>query len=418
MTRSIDQPAQANRLDLARVRQDFPALAQRVHDHPLVYLDNAATTQKPAAVIEAVDRYYRRDNANVHRGVHMLSQRATQAYEAARQTVARFVNAASPKDVIFTRGTTEAINLVAQAYGVPRLGSKDQVLITEMEHHSNIVPWQMLCQQTGATLKYIPIDDRGELILDALPDLLNERTAILAVAHVSNALGTVNPVAELIEKAHAVGAVALVDGAQAVAHMPVDVQALDADFYCFSGHKAYGPTGIGALVAKQPLLREMRPYHGGGDMIRSVTLENTTYADPPAKFEAGTPAIAQAIGLATALDYLSSLGWPQIEAHEQALLAYALDRLASVEGLRLVGEPTPRIGAISFLLEPVHAHDLATIVDYQGVAVRAGHHCAQPVMDHFGVPATVRASLAVYNQPSDVDALIDALEHARTLFTS
>ena len=416
MTRSIEHTANPQEITAQTVRRDFPILDQQVHGHRLVYLDNAATTQKPAGAIDAIDRYYRQDNANVHRGVHELSRRATEAYETARGKVARFFNAPSPKNVIFTRGTTEAINLVAQAWARPNLTPGDEILITEMEHHSNIVPWQIVCEQTGATLRHLPIDDRGELILDNLPSLLTDRTRLLAVTHVSNALGTVNPIGELIEKAHASGALVLVDGAQAAAHLPVDVQTLDADFYCFSAHKTYGPTGIGALIARGSILQDMSPYQGGGDMIRTVTLKKTTYAQAPAKFEAGTPPIAQAVGLGAALDYLSHLGWDWIQSHEQTLLAYATQQLDAVEGLRFIGEPAKRIGAVSFILDAVHAHDLATIVDYQGVAVRAGHHCAQPVMDHFGVPATVRASVGVYNDKDDIDNLVAALNHARELF--
>ena len=401
--------------DWAALRADFPILQQQVHGRPLVYLDNAATTQKPRAVIDAVSRYYERDNANVHRGVHALSERATRAFEAARATVARFLSA-DPREVVFVRGATEAINLVAQTFGRQRLGPGDEVVVTTLEHHSNIVPWQLVCQERGARLVPAPIDDAGDLDLGALERLLGPRVKLLAVTQVSNALGTVTPLAEVIGLARARGIPVLVDGAQGAPHLGVDVGALGADFYVFSGHKVYGPTGIGVLWGRREHLEAMPPWQGGGDMIRSVTFERTTYAEPPARFEAGTPHIAGAVGLAAALDYLTAIGLPAVAAHEAALLTLAEEALRALPDVRLVGTPRRRAGVLSFLLGDVHPHDLATIVDRQGVAIRAGHHCAQPLMQRLGVPATSRASFALYNTPADVEALLGALHEARRIF--
>jgi cysteine desulfurase/selenocysteine lyase len=406
--------SRGNALDVARVRADFPALHQQVNGRPLVYLDNAATTQKPQAVLDALLGFYSRDCANVHRGVHALSQRATDAYEGARETVARFLNA-RPREIVFTRGTTEAINLVAYSYG-SRLSPGDEILITELEHHSNIVPWQMLAERTGARLRVAPIDDRGEIILEEFQRLLGPRTRIVAVAHVSNALGTVNPVEEICRLAHTYGARVLVDGAQAVPHLAVDVRALDCDFYAFSGHKIYGPTGIGVLFGRWELLEAMPPYQGGGDMIRSVTFEKTLYNDPPYRFEAGTPHIAGAIGLAAAIEYVTRLGLEGIRRHEQQLLEAATRALEEIPGVRIVGTAAHKAAVVSFVLDGVHPHDVATVLDHEGVAVRAGHHCAQPLMERFGLPATTRASFALYNTLEEVDALAQAVRRARELF--
>ena len=403
-------------LDVAAVRADFPILHQSVHGKPLVYLDSAASAQKPRAVIDAVSRYYECDHANVHRGVYTLSQRATDAYEGARETARRFINAASTREVVFVRGTTEAVNLVASSYGRPRLGSGDEVLVTEMEHHSNIVPWQMLCRETGATLKVAPIDDRGALDMEALERLLGRRTRIVAVGHVSNALGTINPVAEIVRLAHAAGAVVLVDGAQCMPHMRADVQALDCDFYAFSAHKMYGPTGIGVLYGKEALLDAMPPYQGGGEMITKVTFEETLYNDLPHKFEAGTPAIAQAVGLGAAIDYLQGLGYDAIGAHEADLLEYATGIADAVHGMRLIGTAARKSSILSFVLDGVHPHDVGTILDHEGIAVRTGHHCAMPVMQHFAVAATARASLGIYNTREDVDALFAGIARVQDFF--
>jgi cysteine desulfurase / selenocysteine lyase len=412
---AASEPAAVAPLDAAARRGDFPILDQAVRGHPLVYLDNAATTQKPRPVIEALRRYYERDNANVHRGVHALSERATEAYEGARATVARFMGA-DPAEVIFVRGTTEGINLVAQTFGRRRVGAGDEVVVTTLEHHSNIVPWQLLCAEKGARLVPAPMLDSGDLDLEALDRLLGPRVKLLALTQVSNALGTVTPLGHIVALARHRGIPVLVDGAQGVGHLGVDVRALGADFYAFSGHKVYGPTGIGVLWGRKELLEAMPPWQGGGDMIRSVTFEATTFNDLPYKFEAGTPHIAGAIGLGAAIDYLSSLGLPAIAAHEQRLLAYAESALLKVPELRLVGQPRERAGAISFLLGDIHPHDLATVVDRHGVAIRAGHHCAQPLMRRLGLAATSRASFALYNTPADVDALVVALHAARALF--
>ncbi|HWX11608.1 MAG TPA: cysteine desulfurase [Trinickia sp.] len=401
---------------LARWRDDFPILRERVHGKPLVYLDNGATTQKPAVVIETERDYYEHTNANVHRGVHLLSQRATEAYEGARARIARFLNAARPEEIVYVRGTTEAINLVAQSDVRPRVKPGDEILISAMEHHSNIVPWQFVCEQTGARLKVVPIDDRGALDIDAYERMLSERTRIVALTHASNALGTINPVARLIDIAHARGVPVLLDGAQAIAHVPVDVRALDCDFYAFSGHKIYGPTGIGVLYAKASRLEAMPPWQGGGDMIRSVTFERTEYNAIPWKFEAGTPNIAGAVALAAALDYVDSIGADVIGAHEAKVLAYATDAMRALPHVRLIGTADEKVGIVSFVHEDVHAHDIGTILDRYGVAIRAGHHCAMPVMQRFGVPATVRASFALYNARDDVDALVAAMAKVQEVF--
>ncbi|WP_141327706.1 cysteine desulfurase [Myxococcus sp. AB025B] len=402
--------------DVQQVRADFPLLRQEVRGRPLVYLDSAATAQKPQAVIDAIVRFYQHDNANVHRGVHILSERATEAYEGARETVRGFLNARDAREIIFVRGTTEAINLVAQTYGRKHIGAGDEVLITQMEHHANIVPWRMLCEQTGATLKVIPVDDRGELVLDAVDALLTDKTRILAVTHVSNALGTVNPVKELTRRAHAKGIPVLVDGAQSVTHFPVDVQDLGCDFYAFSGHKTFGPTGIGVLYGRLERLEPMPPYQGGGDMILSVTMEKVTYNRVPHRFEAGTPNLEGAVGLAAAIRYLQGVGLSAIAEHDREMMAYATAALESVPGLRLIGTAREKAGVLSFTLEDIHPHDVGTILDREGICIRTGHHCAQPVMQHFKLPATARASLALYNTREDVDALVRGLHKVREVF--
>jgi cysteine desulfurase/selenocysteine lyase len=399
-----------------RWRADFPILNVRVRGRPLVYLDNAATTQKPRSVLDSERRYYEQLNANIHRGVHTLSELATQEYEQAREKVRCFLNARSTKEIIFTRGTTEAINLVASSFGRSQLKTGDEILISGMEHHSNIVPWQLIAGESGAALKVIPIDDRGDLIMEEFRRLLSPRTKIVAVVHVSNALGTINPVAEIVRAAHAVGAVVLLDGAQAVAHQPVDVQALNCDFYAFSGHKLYAPTGIGALYGREALLEAMPPYQGGGDMIKMVSFERTIYNDLPYKFEAGTPNIAGTIGLGAAIDYVHSVGLAAIGAHEHELLAYATERAAKVPGLRLIGTARQKAAVLSFVLDGIHPHDIGTILDHEGVAIRTGHHCAMPVMTRYGLPATARASFAFYNTRAEVDTLIAAIEVAREVF--
>lgn len=399
-----------------RWRAGFPILESEIHGKPLIYLDNAATTQKPQAVIDAEARYYREDNANVHRGVHVLSQRATDAFEAARIKVQRFINAARSDEIVFVRGTTEAINLVAQSYARPRLREGDEIIISALEHHSNIVPWQMVCQQTGAILRVIPVSDAGELDIDAYEKLLNERTKLVALAHVSNALGTINPVLAMIAKAHTHGVPVLLDGAQAIAHLPVDVQALGCDFYAFSGHKIYAPMGIGVLYGKAMLLEEMPPYQGGGDMIRTVAFEHTEYNILPYKFEAGTPNVAGAIGLGAALDYLSEIGMETIVAYEAGVLDYATRAIEDIPGMRLIGTAQDKTAILSFLLKGVHAHDIGTILDRQGIAIRAGHHCAMPLMKRFGVAATARASFALYNTQEEADALAAGLQRTVELF--
>ena len=402
--------------DVERIRRDFPILAREVNGHPLAYLDNAASAQRPQAVIDAIAHYYSEIHANVHRGVHTLSQRATEAFESARERARGFINASSTREVIFVRGTTEAINLVAQAYARPRLKPGDEILITWLEHHSNIVPWQLLCEQTGAQLKVVPINAAGEVELTAFEALLSARTRMVAVAHVSNALGTVLPVREIIALARSRRVPVLLDGAQAVPHLSVDVRALDCDFYAFSGHKMFAPTGIGVLYGRESLLEAMPPWQGGGDMILKVSFEGTTYNSLPHKFEAGTPNIAGAVGLGAAIDYLETLGMDRIAQYEHGLLDYATRRLAEVRGLRFIGTAREKAAVISFVLDGIHAHDVGTILDSEGIAIRTGHHCAMPVMDFYGVPATARASLAFYNTREEVDRLATALGRAREVF--
>jgi len=405
-------------LDVKRLREDFPILQQTLRGgRSLVYLDNAATTQKPRAVIDALVRYYEHDNANVHRGIHELSQRSTAAFDDARTRVQRFLGAAHPREIVFTRGTTEAINLVAQSWGRAHVDSGDEVLISAMEHHSNIVPWQMLCEQTGAQLRVVPIDDRGELMMDEFTRLLGPRTKLLALAHVSNVLGTVNPVREVVELAHERGVAVLVDGAQAVAHSRVNVRDLDCDFYCFSGHKLYGPTGIGVLYGRSELLEAMPPWQGGSDMIASVSFEKTTYNVLPHKFEAGTPHIEGVIGLGAAIEYVQSVGLDAIAAYEGELLTYGTHALEGLPRVRLIGTAREKASVLSFVMEGVHAHDVGTILDQEGIAIRTGHHCAQPVMDRFGVPATARASLAFYNTRDEIDALVAGLSKVVEVFS-
>ena len=402
-------------LDVEAIRRDFPVLERVIHGRPLSYLDNAASSQRPRAVIDAMSRYYETSHANVHRGVHTLSQEATDLFEGAREKVRRFINARSTREVIFVRGTTEAVNLVAQSFGRSRFGAGDEILISWLEHHANIVPWQMLCQQTGATLKVAPITQSGEVDFDAFAALLSPRTKLVALAHVSNALGTIVPVQRFIRAARERGIPVLLDGAQAVPHMKVDVQALDCDFYAFSGHKMCGPAGVGVLYGREALLREMPPWQGGGDMILAVTFEKTIFNELPYKFEAGTPAIADVIGLGAAVDYLEELGMDRIAAVENGLLVYANERLAEIPGLHFVGTAPDKAAVVSFTLERVHPHDLGTILDNEGVAIRTGHHCAMPVMDFYGVPATARASFAFYNTRAEIDRLVDALHVAREM---
>ncbi|ADJ27603.1 cysteine desulfurase [Nitrosococcus watsonii] len=401
--------------EIERVRADFPVLRQEVHGKPLVYLDNAATMQKPRQVTEAIDHYYRWDNANIHRAVHQLSERATQAYEAARNKVQHFINAAQREEIVFVRGTTEAINLVAQSFGRSRLQAGDEILLSHMEHHSNIVPWQLLCEQTGAVLKVVPIDDSGELLLDEYERYLSPRTRLVAMVHASNVLGTINPAQKIIELAHARGIPVLLDGAQTVPHMPVDVQELGCDFYVFSAHKMVGPTGIGALYGRREWLEAMPPYQGGGDMILSVSFDKTLYSDLPYKFEAGTPHIAGAIGLGAAVDYLEALGMGNVAAYEQELLNYGIEILAQIPGLRFIGTAQEKVGVLSFVLEGVHPHDIGTILDHEGIAIRTGHHCAQPVMERFNIPATARASLAFYNTKAEIDVLAAGIKRVGEL---
>ena len=403
----------ARRFDVARVRADFPILRRLARGRPLVYLDNAATTQKPEVVIEALVRYYTESNANVHRGVHELSEIASEAYEESRRKIARFVNAATERSIVFTRNATEGINLVAYAFGRSHVGAGDEVLISAMEHHSNIVPWQLLCEERGARLRVAPIDDRGEIVMDELERLLNERTKLVSVAHMSNALGTINPVEDIVRLAHARGIPVLVDGSQAAYHMPVDVQAIDCDFYVATGHKLYGPTGIGFLYGKEQHLEAMPPFLGGGDMISSVTFERSTWNVLPHKFEAGTPDISGAIALGVAIDYLTAVGLDRVAEHERDLLEYGTAALSAIDGLRLIGTARRKASILSFVLEGAHPHDIGTIVDREGIAIRTGHHCAQPVMDRFGVPATARASLAMYNTRAEIDALVRALARVK-----
>jgi cysteine desulfurase/selenocysteine lyase len=407
-----------DRLDVERLRAEFPILAQEVHGRPLAYLDNAASSQKPERVIRAMRDFYARDNANVHRGIHELSRRSTEAYEDARVRVAAFLGIADPAELIWTRGTTEALNLVAASWGGANLRPGDEILLSVMEHHSNLVPWQLLAERTGARLRFLDVDEQGRLELGALDELLSERTRVVSLAHVSNALGTVNPVREIARRAHAVGAIVVVDGAQSAPHLPVDVRELGCDFFAFSGHKMCGPTGIGGLWGRRELLEAMSPWMGGGDMIEVVELERSTYAGIPHRFEAGTPNIAGAVGLAAAADFLSEAGMERVQAHGAELMRYALDRLSEVQDLQVLGPRSPeeRSGVVSFTLADVHPHDLATILDGAGVAIRAGHHCTQPLMRRMGLPATARASFYLYNTPAEVDRLIEALQHARTLF--
>ena len=404
-------------LDAAQVRKDFPVLHQLVNGKPLVYLDNGATSQKPQCVIDALVRYYTTDNANVHRGVHTLSQRATDDYENARSKIRSFLNAASDQEIIYTRGTTESINLVAQTFGKQHIGPGDEIIVSNMEHHSNIVPWQILCEEKGSKLRVVPIDDSGELLVDEFEAMLGPRTKLVSITHVSNALGTIVPVDRIVELAHAHGVPVLLDGAQAVPHMRVDVRSLDCDFYVFSGHKLFGPTGIGVLYGKAEMLDSMSPYQGGGEMIKSVTFEKTIYADLPYKFEAGTPNIAGAIGLGEAIDYVEALGFDRIMAHEQELLDYGTRALSSIEGVQIIGTAAHKSGILSFIMDGVHPHDIGTILDAEGIAVRTGHHCAQPVMERFQIPATARASMAMYNTKEDIDALVLGIDRVIEVFS-
>lgn len=395
-----------------QIRAQFPILERKVNNRPLVYFDNAATTQKPMRVIDALDRYYRQMNSNIHRGVHFLSQEATAAYEGVRQQAARFINAPDHRTIIFTRGTTESVNLVAHSFGQARLKPGSEVIVSEMEHHSNIVPWQLACERYGAMLKVIPVTDSGELDLNGYKELLNPNTALVAVTHVSNALGTVNPVKEIIFQAHRLGVPVLIDGAQAVAHLPVDVQDLGADFYCFSSHKMYGPMGIGVLYGREQLLESLPPYQGGGEMIERVSFDGTTYNELPFRFEAGTPNVGDAIAFGEAMHFLEETGFETLKNHEEALLSYAMDKLGKLPGIRFIGEPAERSGVISFMIRGLHPYDLGMILDKFGVAVRTGNHCAQPLMERFGIPGTVRASFSVYNTNEEVDKMIEALEKA------
>jgi cysteine desulfurase/selenocysteine lyase len=404
------------RFDVARVRADFPILNQEVVKKSLVYLDNAATTQKPQSVIDYLSRYYALQNSNIHRGVYQLSEAATEAYEGARHKVQRFINAADSREIVFTRGTTESINLVAQTFGKMRVGEGDEVIVTELEHHSNIVPWYLLCRERGAVLRHVPIDDNGDVDLNAFEAMLNDRTKLVAIAHVSNSLGTVIPIRRVVDVAHARDIPVAVDGAQALPHFPVDVQALGCDFYAFSGHKLFGPTGIGALYGRYDLLYEMPPYQGGGSMIQKVTFDEITFADPPTRFEAGTPDISGAIGFGVALDYLDALDLEGAFAHEDDLLEYATARLSEIDGLRIIGTPGKKVGVLSFDLGDIHPHDIGTILDQEGIAIRTGHHCAQPVMAHYDIPATARASFAFYNTREDVDRLEFGVRKVLDLF--
>ena len=416
MARANHRPALSSPLDIERVRRDFPALAGKVHGHPLVYLDSAATAQKPVAVLERLHRSYVEECANIHRGVYQLSERATAAHEDAREKIRRFIHAERSSEIVFVRGATEAINLVAKSHGRANLREGDDIVVTAMEHHSNIVPWQMLAAERRANLKVAPMDDNGDLVWSAYEKLLGPKTKIVAFTAVSNALGTVNPVAQMIDAAHRHGAVVVVDAAQALPHASLDVRELDCDFLVFSGHKLYGPTGVGVLYGKEHLLRAMPPWQGGGDMILSVTFEKTTYAPPPAKFEAGTPHIQGAIGLGAAIEYIESLGMAAIERYESGLLSYAENALSRLPGLRLVGTPKQRAAALSFTLDGIHPHDVGTILDRYGIAIRAGHHCAQPAMKRMGVPGTARVSLALYNKREEIDYLVSCLKEAQRMF--
>ncbi len=399
-----------------RIRSDFPALNQLIHGKPLVYLDNAATTQKPQAVIDVLNRYYQRENSNIHRGVHHLSEQATFAYEKVRGSLKRFLHTKAEKEIVFVRGATEALNLIAWSWGGANIGEGDEVVISAMEHHSNIVPWQALCLQKGAVLRVIPMNDRGELLMDEYEKLLNPRTKVVSVVWVSNSLGTINPIREIVKKAHDHGAIAVVDGAQAVSHLKVDVQELDCDFFVLSGHKLFGPTGVGALYGKYEILEKMPPYQYGGDMIRSVTFEQTLYQDPPFRFEAGTPHIAGVIGLGAAIEYLEKIGLDAVAAHESELLALATAVVGNLPGVRLIGTAAEKAAVLSFVIDGVHAHDIGTIMDREGVAIRTGHHCTQPVMQRFGVPATARASFALYNIKDEIEALVRGIHRVGEVF--
>ncbi|MDP7537604.1 MAG: cysteine desulfurase [Methylococcales bacterium] len=403
-------------VDVARIRNDFPILTQKIREKPLIYLDNAASSQKPVSVIDAISNNYRLDYANIHRGVHTLSQRSTDGFEGAREKVRAFLNAESVKEIIFVRGATEGINLIAQSYGRSTLGQDDEIIITTMEHHANIVPWQMLCEQTGARLRVVPMTERGELILDDYAALFNSKTRLVSVAHMSNALGTINPIAKMIKTAHSHNVPVVLDGAQAAPHMITDVRALDCDFYVFSGHKLYGPAGIGVLYGKQALLESMPPYQGGGDMIRKVSFQETEYNDLPYKFEAGTPAIADVIGLGAAIDYVTGIGLDNIAAYEDDLLRYAMEQVNHIPELRVIGEAAQKGAILSFVLEGIHPHDIGTLLDSVGIAIRAGHHCAMPVMDFYQVPATARASFAMYNTEQEIDTLVSALKELIKVF--
>ncbi len=403
--------------DVNRIRNDFPILKQQVNGYPLVYLDNGATSQKPQSVINAIVEYYTTTNSNVHRGVHTMSQQATDGYEGARSKVRQFINAGKDEEIIFTRNTTEGINLVAHSYGRQNIGPGDDIIVSNMEHHSNIVPWQMLCEEKGANLKVVPIDDSGELVMDEYQKMLSSRTKLVSITHVSNALGTILQAKQIVAMAHAHGAPVLLDGAQAVPHMPVDMQDLDCDFYVFSGHKLYGPTGIGILYGKEEYLNAMPPFLGGGEMIKSVTFEKTIYNDLPYKFEGGTPDIAGAIGLGAAIDYVNSLGFDQITAHEDELLQYGTAALESIDGVQIIGTAAHKAGILSFVMDAAHPHDIGTILDEQGIAIRTGHHCAQPVMQRFQIPATARASLAFYNTKEDIDALVKGIDRVLEVFS-
>lgn len=417
ITKDLER-ANGSAFDVARVREDFPILAQRVHGKPLVYLDNAATSQKPQIVIDSLAKYYSSQNANIHRGVHTLSELATYEYEKARGKIKLFLNATDSREIIFVRGATEGINLVAQSYGRKFIKAGDEIVISAMEHHSNIVPWQMLCEQVGAILRVIPMNDDGELLIDAYEKLLNKRTKFVSIVFLSNSLGTINPIKQIIKRAHEHGVPVLVDGAQSTSHFAVDVQDLDCDFYVFSGHKVFGPTGIGALYGKTELLESMPPYQGGGDMISSVTFEKTTYNALPYKFEAGTPNIAGVIALGVAIDYVRAVGLDAVASYERELLNYATEKLSATDGVRIIGTAKEKASVVSFVMENIHAHDIGTIVDQEGIAIRTGHHCTQPVMKRFGIPATARASFAFYNTTDEIDALVKALLKVKEIFGS
>ena len=417
MGSQVEQEKAFGDFDVARIREDFPILKQQVRGKPLVYLDNAATSQKPQAVIDTLNRYYTTENSNVHRGLHYLSELATQEYEAARSKVRQFLNAADDREIIFVRGTTEGINLVAQSYARQQIGEGDEIIISAMEHHSNIVPWQIICQERGAHLRVIPINDDGEILIDEYEKLLGPRAKLVSIVHVANSLGTINPIEQIVAMAHSRGVPVLVDGAQSVPHMAIDVRRLDCDFFAFSGHKLFGPTGIGILYGKAELFESMPPYQGGGEMIRSVTFEKTLYNTLPYKFEAGTPNIGGAIGLGTAIDYLTDLGLDRVSAYERQLLDYGTKRLSAIGGLRLIGTAREKGSILSFVLDGIHPHDIGTILDSDGIAIRAGHHCTQPVMARFGVPATARASLAFYNTPEEIDVLVEGIDKVIEVFS-